>query len=71
MGIGTIFHVGAAAFHLAYGNIPMALIEGGSALKSYAIGELLSPITEPLKEYFFESVEATCDPDVVDSLPFL
>lgn len=51
MGIGTIYHIGAATFHLAYGNVPMALAEGGAAIKSYAMGELLSPITEPLKDY--------------------
>ena len=71
MGIGTIYHIGAAAFHLAYGNVPMASAEGVSAAKSYAMGELLSPVTEPLKEYFFDGVEATCDPDIVDNLPFL
>ena len=71
MGIGTIHHLGAAFVHAAYGNYPMALAEGASAAKSYAMGELLSPITEPLKEYFFDGVEATCDPDIVDNLPFL
>lgn len=50
MGIGTIYHLGAAFVHAAYGNYPMALAEGASAAKSYAMGELLSPITEPLKE---------------------
>ena len=68
MGIGTIYHIGAATFHLAYGNVPMAL---AAAIKSYAMGELLSPITEPLKDYFFDGVEATCNPDIVDNIPFL
>ena len=71
MGIGTIYHIGAATFHLAYGDVPMALAEGGAAIKSYAMGELLSPITEPLKDYFFDGVEATCNPDIVDNIPFL
>lgn len=35
------------------------------------MGELLSPITEPLKDYFFDGVEATCNPDIVDNIPFL
>lgn len=71
MGIGTIYHTGAAVFHLTYGNVPMALAEGISAVESYAMGEFLAPITEPIKEYFFDGVEATCEPDIVENIPFL
>ena len=71
IGLGTAYHAGLAVFSLCTGNAPMFLTESVAALKSYAMGELLAPVTEPLKEAFLDGVEETCDPDIVDSLPFL
>lgn len=70
MGIGTIYHIGAAVFDVATGNYLGAIEEGCAAVQGVVMGEILSPITEPLKEYFGDAVAETCDPDIVDNFPY-
>lgn len=71
MGIGTIIHGGTAIISLLTGNIPLALAEGGKAISGYALGKALEPITEPIKEVLGDWVGETCNPDIVDNLPYL
>jgi len=71
MGIGTIFHGSVALFGLLTGNLPLAAAEGGRAISGYALGKALEPITEPIKEVLGDWVGETCDPDIVDNLPYL
>ena len=56
MKIGTIFHGVLAVANVFIGNVPGAIAEGVAAAKSFAMGELLSPLTEPIKEIAGEAV---------------
>lgn len=71
MGIGGWYHTVMAGVNLLCGNVPGAAIEAGAALKSYAVGKALEPIMEPVKETLGEWVGETCDPDIVDNIPYL
>lgn len=71
MGIGTWYHTGLAVFNLVTGNLPGVAVEAGAALKSYGMGKIMEPILEPVKETLGDWVGETCDPDIVDNLPYL
>lgn len=70
MGIGTIFHGVMAVANLCVGNVPGFIAEGAAAAKSYAIGEILSPITEPIKEFTGEALSETDWADITETSAF-
>jgi len=69
MGPGTIYHLGAAAFGVVTGNPVLAVEELVQAGQSALVGQLMSPITEPIKEAvkdFYSDVDWI---DVMDTCP--
>ena len=70
MGIGTIFHGVMAVTNLCTGNVVGAITEVGAAARSYAIGEALSPITEPIKDFVGDALDEVDWADIVDISPF-
>lgn len=71
MGIGVIIGTAEAVIGISTGNPALAVEGAERAVRSYLTGELLSPITEPLKEVLGDWVGETCDPDIVENLPYL
>lgn len=67
MGIGTIFHGVLAVTNLCVGNVPGFFAEGAAAVKSYAIGEILSPITEPIKDFAGDALVETNWADIAET----
>ena len=69
MGPGTILHLAEAGFGLCTGN-PALVVDGlVQAGKSELLGQLMSPITEPIKEAvkdFYSDVDWI---DVMDTCP--
>lgn len=43
---------------------------GAAAVKSYAIGEMLSPITEPIKDFMGDAMEEADWEDIADTSAF-
>jgi len=70
MGIGTIFHGVMAVTNLCTGNVVGALTEASVAVQSYAIGEVLSPVTDPIKDFVGDAFAETDWADIVDTYPF-
>ena len=70
MGIGTIFHGAMAVANICIGNVPGAITEGVAAVKSYAMGELFSPVTEPIKEFTKETLSEADWADIADTSAF-
>lgn len=70
MGIGTIFHGVMAVANLCTGNVVGFVTEGAAAVKSYAIGEMLSPVTEPIKDFMGEAMEEADWVDIADTSAF-
>lgn len=70
MGIGTIFHGTMAVDNLCTGNVVGAFSEGAAALQSYAIGEALSPITEPIKEFIGDALDNADWADIAETSAF-
>lgn len=69
IGIGTAFHLGEAAFGLCTGN-PVLVVDGfASAVQSYAVSEMLSPVTEPIKEMAKDAYSNVDWIDVIDTCP--
>lgn len=69
MGIGTIFHGVMAVANLCTGNVVGAITEAGAAAQSYAIGEALSPITEPIKDFVGDALGEADWADIADTCP--
>lgn len=70
MGIGTIFHGVMAVTNLCTGNVVGFVTEGAAAVKSYTIGEMLSPVTEPIKDFMGEAMEEADWVDIADTSAF-
>ena len=67
VGLGVIYHLGEAAFGVATCN-PVLIGDGlFGAAKSYAMGELMSPITDPIKEAAKEAYSDVDWGDVIDT----
>lgn len=70
MGIGVIFHGVMAVANLCTGNVVGAVTEVAAAAKSYALGEALAPITEPIKEIVGDAISEADWGDIADICPF-
>ena len=69
IGVGTIYHLGEAAFGLFTAN-PVLVVDGLlGAGKSYFIGEIMSPITEPIKDAVGEFYADTDWAEVIEVCP--
>lgn len=69
VGIGTLYHLGEAVVGVCTAN-PVLIADGLiGAGKSYVMGEIMSPITEPIKDAigdFYSDVDWV---DVIDTCP--
>ncbi len=69
IGLGTIYHLGEAALGVFTAN-PVLVVDGLlGAGKSYLMGEIMSPITEPIKEAVGDFYADTDWIEVIDTCP--
>lgn len=71
MGILSILIPPIGYFNPDLGKISRVEADAEANGESYELGEAQSPITGAVKDYLSESVEAICNPDVVDFIPEL
>lgn len=70
MKIGVIFHGVLALSSLCVGNVPGAIAEGLAAARSCAMGKLLSPLTEPIKEIAGDAIASVDWDNVAETCSF-